>query len=681
MRSRELSIVFVVLGCIAGLVAHTGWWTRSTVLDEQGFAETIVDSMDRAELRRALSAVIVENVIEGAEPRLVAARPLVQGAVDTVLSSSAFATALEAAATDIHRSVFHEEAPTVTVQVTRLVTQAQDLVRNVDPELANAPGWQSAANLPLVTADYIEAARSADRLSKVVTYTATAVSIGALALALWLTTARRRTLADIGAGLLAVGGLTIIFVQLVSLEAERRLDGDLAVIADETYAAFTGSLVSRSLWVGAIGLLIIAATSARNPDRPPPSLLAPVQLVRQAVEARELKEHPVLKAIGLLVLGVLLVFFRDEVLPLFVICLGAWISFVGLYGIFDVIGHVEERKGRLLISPRSVLIAVVLVVLVAATLAILQQQNVIDVSQNNDGCNGHKELCERRLDDVVFAATHNSMAAARASNWFSPYQNRTIAEQLDDGIRGLLIDTHYGRRGPNNVTFTANDVVEPQNLSDTERARVASLQQEQAAAASSEREPNLCHAFCELGSTPLRSALNDVYEFLDENEREVVILFVEDKVLPADFARVATETGLADFAYSKTADTSWPTLGEMIDSNKRLVVFGETQGPPPPWYLNGFTEAQDTPFVSPTVETLSCAVNRGEPDSEILLLNHWVAQTPPDARLAARANSRDVLLQTARSCDANRGQLPTIIAVDFYEQGALFEVVDELNQV
>src|SRR3712207_3282101 len=58
-------------------------------------------------------------------------------------------------------------------------------------------------------------------------------------------------------------------------------------------------------------------------------------------------------------------------------------------------------------------------------------------------CNGSRALCDKRLDEVVLPATHNSMSAP-LPGWFSAEQERSIAGQLEDGIRGLLLDTHYG---------------------------------------------------------------------------------------------------------------------------------------------------------------------------------------------------------------------------------------------
>src|SRR5262249_34339147 len=58
------------------------------------------------------------------------------------------------------------------------------------------------------------------------------------------------------------------------------------------------------------------------------------------------------------------------------------------------------------------------------------------------GCDGHDELCDRPLTEIVLPATHNSMSAP-LPGWFSAEQDRSIGGQLQDGICGLLLDTHY----------------------------------------------------------------------------------------------------------------------------------------------------------------------------------------------------------------------------------------------
>lgn len=54
-----------------------------------------------------------------------------------------------------------------------------------------------------------------------------------------------------------------------------------------------------------------------------------------------------------------------------------------------------------------------------------------------------------------------------------------------------------------------------------------------------------------------------------------------DNILPAAYASVFSDAGLDSVAYAPTnatvAASAWPTLGDMISSGKRLVVFLTTR--------------------------------------------------------------------------------------------------------
>ena len=49
------------------------------------------------------------------------------------------------------------------------------------------------------------------------------------------------------------------------------------------------------------------------------------------------------------------------------------------------------------------------------------------VLRRSTGCNGDARLCERPLDEVVFAGTHNAMSAADRPGWMFARRNGTWA--------------------------------------------------------------------------------------------------------------------------------------------------------------------------------------------------------------------------------------------------------------
>jgi hypothetical protein len=259
-------------------------------------------------------------------------------------------------------------------------------------------------------------------------------------------------------------------------------------------------------------------------------------------------------------------------------------------------------------------------------------------------CNGHAALCDRPFDQVVLAGTHNSHSAR--DDGFPPVnanQQHGIAQQLEDGIRVLLIDIYPDEADPDVVL--------------------------------------MCHGPCTLASTPHLEGLGAITAFLQANPREVIAIIYEDHVDVAAVEQDYATTGAQALVYTHAPGEPWPTLGAMIDADTRLLVTAESGGPPPPWYHHVWDEAWDTPYGPSTVEDLSCDLNRGSTDNALFLVNHWVndALGLPSASNAALVNAAEILQARAEECQAQWDHAPNFLVVDFYDQGDLFAVVDALN--
>jgi hypothetical protein len=158
-----------------------------------------------------------------------------------------------------------------------------------------------------------------------------------------------------------------------------------------------------------------------------------------------------------------------------------------------------------------------------------------------------------------------------------------------------------------------------------------------------------------------------------------VILFVEPYVPPAEIEEAMRDTGLLDQAAPLERDQPLPTLGELVEAGTRVVVLAEEDGGAFPWYLPGFSFAQDTPLGAQRPGDLRCTRFRGAPDAPLLLLNHWIPPFPPSVR-RNEAIGGTVLRERAERCAAQRGQRPNLLAVDFYERTRVVEVSAELNR-
>jgi hypothetical protein len=278
-------------------------------------------------------------------------------------------------------------------------------------------------------------------------------------------------------------------------------------------------------------------------------------------------------------------------------------------------------------------------------------------------CNGDASLCDRTLDKVVLASTHNSMSAARLG-WLLPNQPLGIPGQLILGVHGFLIDVHYGHPKPDGTVAT--------DQTQTPASRVY-----------------LCHELCEIGATPLRAGLRAMAERLDRHPSEVLVLDVEDYVSTADLAREFRRGGLARHVYRGAAGP-WPTLRQMITARQQVVVLTEHRADGVPWiHLDYAGIVQETPYTWATPNLLtdpaqwaaSCRPNRGGTTGSLFLMNHWSPPLAPDPVVSSSVNAADVLVGRAQSCAAARGKLPNLVAVDWFTSGGLFDAVRRLNEL
>jgi hypothetical protein len=289
-------------------------------------------------------------------------------------------------------------------------------------------------------------------------------------------------------------------------------------------------------------------------------------------------------------------------------------------------------------------------------------------------CNGHAALCDRPVNEIVFAATHNAMSIADYG-WIWPSHDGSVTNQLNAGVRAFLIDSHYWDDQawiesqldyvPAVLQVAVQDILDQVELSQ-------------------EDGTYLCHMMCGLGATTLTETLEEMRFFLDNHPDEVIAIIFEDLITTADTEQAFADTGLDALVYTYEPGTPWPTLEEMIESNRRVLVMAEDAGPPPEWYLHAWDYTEETPFSFSEVADFdedSCEPNRGDTGKPFFLLNHWITRASPSRVDAAILNDYDFLLDRALKCAEERGQIPNFVGVNFYLNGDVFEVIDELNGV
>jgi hypothetical protein len=502
--------------------------------------------------------------------------------------------------------------------------------------------------------------------------------------ALAVTSARRDALRRLGLAVAAVAGALALAIAVAPGAAVDR-EAEAAVLD-----VWLGPLVSWAVVLAAAGLVVaMAAASMVRPVDVPALLRRAWAAVAAAPSDPRRRAARALAATGL---GLLVLVEPRRVLDVAAAGAGALLA---IWGVSELLRLTAQPPGvrapRRRRPARALRVAALTAVLVAALGAIGALAAGDDSEPLRAGrCNGSAALCDRPLDQVALVGTHNSMAADREPGWLFAAQDAGIPGQLEDGVRALLIDTHYGFATPRGVvTDLSGDTKSRGKLVDELgedfvrtaerlRARVGSR-------AGGKREVFLCHAFCEVGATKAVHALAGVHRFLVAHPDEVLVLSIEDDTDAADTAEVIERSGLSGEVVRGRARPPWPTLRQLIDRDERVLVLTEKRAGARPWIHRQPPIVQETPyrFTSPgaLAAPASCAVNRGGTEGSLFLVNHWVDTTPaPRPRLAREVNDRAFLGRRLERCRRARGLLPNVVAVDFYREGDVAGAVAALNR-
>jgi hypothetical protein len=690
-----LAAVLVALAGVAGLI-------NREVLDGPRF----VANVDQVRQDPFVSQAVGDEVADAAvasRPDLVAVKPLIAQVAAGVVASDAVSPIVRVAASQAHAALTTPDSAQIVLRMADLGAVVAALLRTSSPEAAAA----IPANLPVTLSTVggqggvVGVAVAAARVAATLAWLLPLLAIACLTLATAIHPRRREAIHGAGVAV-AVGGALLLLGAVGQQVWAASLDRSTLAGAVESalWTAFGQPLFGIATLTLLLGGLVALVTSAAIPtadvDRRVRTLLARAAQ-RPASTMAAVGRGVVIGAIGL---G--LVLWPDAMLRGVAVLVGVLVVLYALDELTWATRRARAREGRVTRAPARWTSSRWLVPVAAASVGILLVGALVAVNARppravaatsataRTGCNGHAALCDRRYDDVAYPAAHNAMSAEDAGFYLAE-QATGLVGLLDQGVRVLLIDTWYGQPLAGGGVITA-----PSNFADAAAeakltfgpevldsvSRIVTQIQAGGGPPSGPVAPYLCHTFCELGGTPLLSELEGVRAWLDAHPSEVVTLFIQDAVTPADTATAIDAAGLSRAVYRPTAsDTAWPTLRTMIDSGQRLVVLMENEGGGTryPWLLQGFDHVQDTGYDYPTAASFDCAPNRGVPDAPLLLVNHWLSGFTRLYTDAQEVNAEEVLGARVEQCRTERAMLPNFIAVNWTDVGDLLPVVDRLN--
>ncbi|MDP6419553.1 MAG: FlgD immunoglobulin-like domain containing protein [Candidatus Krumholzibacteria bacterium] len=260
-----------------------------------------------------------------------------------------------------------------------------------------------------------------------------------------------------------------------------------------------------------------------------------------------------------------------------------------------------------------------------------------------EGQEGDPGSLEKPYDECIFPTTHNAFCHT-ADYWF-PNQNHDIARQLSDGIRALMLDVYPGDNG---LLVYHGDPL--------------------------------------LGSDALQDILATVIRpFLESSPQSVLTLLLECYAENEDILEEFSSAGLMPWLHTQVPGQPWPRLEEMIASGQRLLVFSDRDsGIPLPWLHPMWDFCVETHFSNHSIHDFSSDFNRGHPDNDLFILNHFITDNTFGTGVeseAMLANANPFLLDRSLRVWRETGKRPNFPTLDFYDHGQVFPLRSVLNRL
>jgi len=289
---------------------------------------------------------------------------------------------------------------------------------------------------------------------------------------------------------------------------------------------------------------------------------------------------------------------------------------------------------------------------------------------NTRPCNNYPEFCDRKYGNITEVGAHNSPFVR--PNSAAANQQLGVIDQLNDGIRWLQAQIQW----PTNGTV-----------------------------------PHLCHSHCDLlDAGTLTDWLSEVKDWVAAHPYDVVtILLGNGNYSKAEqYVPFIESSGILRYVFTPPVVPmtleDWPTLGQMILSGQRVVMFldYETNMTAYPWLIDEFSNVWETPF-DPVDREFPCIVQRPpqlspeDTKNRLYILNHnlnvevslfgtsILVPVVTELNVTNNVTGKGSLGVSAEKCEAQWGFPPTVLNVDYYNiggfPGSVFAAAAKMNNV
>lgn len=343
--------------------------------------------------------------------------------------------------------------------------------------------------------------------------------------------------------------------------------------------------------------------------------------------------------------------------------------------------------------------AKIMILLFLSTITI----NSINADQN---CNG-QNICNRPFNKVAQICVHNATSNTKHglvltikpcwNGWLpslcgydtgiNPVADQywNLQEQLNNGLRVFKLPIHpVGIDNTPWVTHTLQSR-EINELVTSIAQKLPFSSSTIQSAINSSLQNNLWRI--DTANIKFLDVLNQLKTFLDNNRNEIITLSLNTfdmNLMSAQFLNLFKASGIDVYLFKPNAGTIvWPTFGQMIASNQRLVIFCDTQMNQPGFiYTPQYTTSNNYSYKS--IDELNaddCNIINRDPNA-LFIMSHFISgKLSGSASLANKANTYQALRNHIEKCFNTTGRYPNLISVDYVDIhfDDIKRIINEIN--
>src|SRR3954451_13023543 len=461
---RRLSIVLAGLASLLAALALVAAYALHAGVNSDQFANRATVALRDDNVSNLVAQKITDDVVLKKDQDLLAARPLIESVTSGIVGSRPFTDLFRSAVGDVHRALFAGDKDTVTLTVPDVGTVLEAALEKLKPALA--ADLDLAGRVELVQRDIGSVGGGLAHLAhtvRVLCWILFALCLLFAGGAIWVASDRRDAVVALGVGAAVAGGALVVLDAIGRSIAIHHVSGPSGqAAAAGVWDAFLGYLQTEAWILAGAGAVVAAAASSLIR---PPEIGAPLRGLadRLAVEPQT-RTGQALRAGAFVVAGVIVLTQADAVIHVAITIAGLYLIYEGVAAGLKLMYRPRPADDRDLreeiedlfqpTRAHHLIAGGVVVIVVAGALTVwLGSGSGTTAAPPTGACDGNAALCDRSLEQIALPATHNAMSVP-LPGWYSAEQDRPIADQLNDGIRGLLLDTHYGDKLPDGAVRT-----------------------------------------------------------------------------------------------------------------------------------------------------------------------------------------------------------------------------------